>query len=340
MRTARLDAGLDRGPDVGDVHVDVPLAAGRRVDPDHDEAVAEGGEALVQAGDGVLVGVGEQVLDLAAGAGRRLVRQVLTGVPVPVLTAGQRRPGRLDAGHGRHQRVEHQAESGAAGVDHAGVPEDGELVGGGLQGDAGAVGGGPDDGRQFRRTGVDGGDRGVGTRAGDGEEGALLRVGDRRVRGDGGLLEGAGEGGTVGGGLPGQLVGETAEELGEDGAGVAPGAEHGAAGEDRPGRLRGAGALAVELGDGRLGGEEQVGAGVAVGDREDVEVVEPAAELGQDVDRGSVPLTDRGVIQRLQHGRRVPMRSDRTVDRDGFHARTRPDPARSRGAATPSRRKS
>ena len=254
---------------------------------------------------------------------------------MPVVAAGQRRTGRLDAGHGGHQGVEDEAEPRAAGVDHPGVPEDGELPGRGLQSDAGAVGRGTDDGGQVGLAGVDGGDRGVGAGAGDGEEGALLRIGDRGVGGDGGLLEGAGEGGAVRGRLAGELVGEAAEELGEDGAGVAPGAEHRAAGEDRPGRLGGARALAVELGDGGLGGEEEVGARVAVGNREDVEIVEPAAELGQDLDRGSVPLTDRGVVQRLSaraegtHAGRQDRRSRPVPPRIGF---------RSRGAATSSRR--
>ena len=35
-------------------------------------------------------------------------------------------------------------------------------------------------------------------------------------------------------------------------------------------------------------------------------------DCGQDLDRGSVPLTDRSVVQRLQHGRRVPSGCDRT----------------------------
>ena len=158
----------------------------------------------------------------------------------------------------------------------------------------------------------------------------FLGVGDRGVGGVGRLLQGGGEGRTVGRGLAGELVGEAAQELGEDGAGVAAGTEDGAAGEHRPGGLGGARALAVERGDGGLGGEQEVGAGVAVGHREDVEVVEPAAGLGQDVDRGPVPLTDRCVVQRLQHGRRVPMTGDRT----GSLRRIPGRPGASGGAAT------
>ena len=100
----------------------------------------------MQAGDGVLVGVGEQVLHLAAGAG------AAAGAAGPRPEC--RCPWSRRASGGRagstpvtvvDQRVEDQAEARAAGVDHAGVAEDGELAGGGLQGDAGAVGGGPDD---------------------------------------------------------------------------------------------------------------------------------------------------------------------------------------------------
>jgi hypothetical protein len=301
------------------VDVDVVLTSGRGVDADDDQTVAEGGEPLVQAGDGALVGVGEQELDLAAGPCRGLVREVLAGVDVGVRVAGlatsEGWAGRFDAGHGGDQRVEDQAEAGAAGVHHSGVAEGSELTRRRLEGGAGAVGGRADDVGQVDAPLVDGRDGGCGPRSGDGEERSFLRVGDGGVGGVGRLLEGGGEGRALGGGLTGEMVGEAAEELGEDGAGVAAGPEDGAAGEDRPGGLGGARAFAVEGGDGGPGGEQEISAGVAVGDREYIEVVEPVPGLGQDFDRGAVPLTDRCVVQRLQHGRRVPMTDDRTGDR-------------------------
>jgi hypothetical protein len=317
---AGLDAGLDGGADVRDVDVHVVLTATGGVDADDHEAVAEGGEPFVQTGDRALVGVGEEELDLAAGAGRRLVREVLARVPVAVLATGEGRPGRFHAGHGGHQRVQDEAEAGAAGVHHSGVAEDGELLRRRLEGGPGTVGGRADDVGEVGSPLVDGGDGGRRAGTGHGEERPFLGVGHRGVGGVGRLLEGGGERRTVGRGLAGQMVGEAAEELGEDRARVAPGSEDGAAGEHRPGRLGGARALAVERGDSGLGGEQEVGAGVAVGHGEDVEIVETAPGLGQDSDHGPVPLTDRGVIQRLQHGRRVPMTGDRTRAHAGDRA--------------------
>src|SRR4051812_32519942 len=208
---AGFDARLDRRSDVGDVDVHVPLAAGGRVDPDDDEAVAQPREALVQAGDGLLVGVGQQVLHLAAGSGGRLVRQVLAGVPVPGLAAGQRRARRLDPGDGGDERVQHEAQAGATGVDHARLTEHRQLAGGGLEGCARAVGGSADDVGQRLAALVDRCDRALGTGARDGEEGSLLRVGHRGVGGVGRLLEGRGEGRAIGGRLVGQLVGQALE---------------------------------------------------------------------------------------------------------------------------------
>ena len=228
----------------------------------------------------------------------------------PAGAAGQRRARRLDAGDGGDERVEDEAEPRTAGVDDAGLAERGELARGGLQGGARAVG---------RRT-DDVGEIGVARRrprrrpplrrsAGDGEEGALLRVGDGGVGGVGGLLQRGGERRPVGGRLAGELVGEAAQQLGQDGAGVAACAEDGAAGEDRPGRTRrsrrrpwpgrapSTAACAVSR---RLVPVSPSGTGKTLRSSS------RAPGRGQGVDRGSVPLTDRGVVQRLQHGRRVP----------------------------------
>ena len=85
---ACLDPRLDGGPDVDGVDVDVPLAAAGRVDADDHEAVPERGQPGLQADDRLLVGVGEQVLDLAARPGWGLVRCVLAGVVVVVACRG------------------------------------------------------------------------------------------------------------------------------------------------------------------------------------------------------------------------------------------------------------
>src|SRR6185312_3240829 len=81
-------------------------------------------------------------------------------------------------------------------------------------------------------------------------------------------------------------------------------------GEGGPGRLPRAG-VALEALDGGVGGEQQVGAGVAVRDREDVELVDRVPRCGQRSDSGPAPLAGRGVVQRLEHGRRVPSGNDR-----------------------------
>jgi hypothetical protein len=235
-----------------------------------------------------------------------------------VLAAGQRRAGRLDAGDRGDQRVEDQAQARAAGVDHPGVAEGGQLAGVASRAARAPSAAARTTSASAVRPSSTAATAASGTGARDGEEGALLGVGHRAVGGVGRLLQGGGEGRAVGRRLAGELVGQAAEELGEDRAGVAPGAEHGAAGEDGPGGLGAARPRrGVERGHGRLGGEQEVGAGVAVGHREDVEVVEPAAGLGQGLDRGPAPLADRGVVQRLQHGRRVPMPPTATGDRAG-----------------------
>ena len=130
---------------------------------------------------------------------------------------------------------------GTPGVHDAGLAEGGELARGRLQRGAGAVGRRTDDVGEIGVARVDGGHGRLGAGAGDGEEGALLRVGDGAVGGVGGLLQRGGERRPVGGRLAGELVGEAAQQLGEDGAGVAARPEDGAAGEDRPGGLGGAG---------------------------------------------------------------------------------------------------
>ena len=163
VRPAGLDAGLDRRADVGDVHVDVPLPAGRGVDADHDQAVAERRRAALQPGDGRLVGVGEQVLHLAARARRGGWCGASLGRAAGARGRGGRSGGRtgLDAGRPRRPGRRAQARARAAGVHDPGLAEHGELVGGVLERDAGAVGGGPDDVGQLGAALVDRGDRGL-----------------------------------------------------------------------------------------------------------------------------------------------------------------------------------
>ena len=130
----------------------------------------------------------------------------------------------------------------------------------------------------------------VGHLAEDGQHRPLGRLADRVVGGVGGAGEGGGDQHRVDqlAGAAGQLLGGAADDLAEDHAGVAAGAH-----QRRPGqRLDQLGAadlvdlLAVEpieLGHHRVQGHRHVVARVAVGDREDVEVVHllaPGLERG------------------------------------------------------------
>ena len=121
----------------------------------------------------------------------------------------------------------------------------------------------------------------VGHLAEDGQHRPLGRLADRVVGGVGGGGEGGGDQHRVDqlAGPAGQLLGGAADDLAEDHAGVAAGAH-----QRRPGqRLDQLGAAdlvdleaveAVELLHHRPHGHRHVVAGVAVGDREDVEVVD------------------------------------------------------------------
>ena len=145
----------------------------------------------------------------------------------------------------------------------------------------------------------------VGHLAEDGQHRPLGRLADRVVGGVGGAGEGGGDQHRVDqlAGAAGQLLGGAADDLAEDHAGVAAGAH-----QRRPGqRLDQLGAAdlvdllaveAVELLHHRAHRHRHVVAGVAVGDREDVEVVDLlAARLQRGVGRADDPpeAGDRGI---------------------------------------------
>jgi hypothetical protein len=198
---------------------------------------------------------------------------------------------RAPAGGGRLDRVEHDGEAASAGVDDARLGEHGELLGCAGQGDAGGS----------RRCGEDVTGAGIGALgsrersvrrgAGHGEDGALDRRADRGVAGVGGRRHGGGDGlGTAVVGAGAGEVGDVGpEHLAEDHAGVAARAHERGPCEERHALLE------AEVGVGRAGGaqlvaggrdgEEHVGAGVAVGDRVDVEGVDLLTRRGQGVGR-------------------------------------------------------
>ena len=124
----------------------------------------------------------------------------------------------------------------------------------------------------------------LGGQAGDGEDGALGRLHDGLVGGGHALVEGGSQGHAVGGVVVLQGLGHAAEEQGEDDAGVATGAPQQGGGVGGGSLGHGGGGLFLGLSGGGANGQGHVGAGVAVGHREDVELVD-ALFLG--VDGGS-----------------------------------------------------
>ncbi|CAB4720915.1 unannotated protein [freshwater metagenome] len=294
--TPRLDAGLDRGADIVDVHMDVPQLL---VADDH-EGVAEGGEAGAEPPDAVRGRV-EQVHHLVR---RPALAQVVARLRQRALrhrdqvtseTGGDR--DRSSAGHGGVGGVEDDGVAAPARVDHPGVAEGGELTRRGLERCA--------RGRRSRAedvapagVGISGQRDGrLGGGTGDREHGALdrhLHGGVARLRGQ---VQGVGEHdhvALVGRGL-GESTADRAQHLAQDDAGVAARTEERPATEGgqhrRERRLRARRHLVQRTTQrvaGRRDGEVHVRAGVAVGDGIDVERVDLLARrlerVGGDVD--------------------------------------------------------
>ena len=184
VRPAGLDAGLDGGAHVVDVDVDVPepLAA------DHDQGVAEPGEGAAQRRDGLVGGVEEvhhlvrrpAVHQVGAGLGARSGRGIRSS------GLDRRRPLAGERGLGG---VEDHHDAAAAGVDHPGVAEDLELVGGPRERLAGRGGaGGEHVARPDRRLALEQRRGRLGGGPADRQHRALDRRTDRRVARLGRLL--------------------------------------------------------------------------------------------------------------------------------------------------------
>ena len=116
--------------------------------------------------------------------------------------------------------------------------------------------------------------RPLGGQTGDGEHSALGGLHHRAVGGGHALLHGGGQQGAVGLVVALEGLGEAPEEEGEDDAGVAPGPPQQGSGGDGGGLAHGGGAALAQLGGGGADGEAHVGARVAVGNGEDVEIVD------------------------------------------------------------------
>ena len=302
LRAAGGHARLDGRARVVDVHVHVPQVGAA----DDEQRVAERVEGRPQGLDRFGGGVGEQVHHLVGrplavaprsprssgscpgsvgevGCGRRRhgIRRA------PLVATVQRGPGRQQPvvggrpapGDDPVEGLEHEHAAGAAGVDDPGAGERLELVGGAGQRLLGGVDGGLAHVGE-RATGLGGLDRGGGTGIRDGEDGALLRVRDARAgRGRaGGERVGEQQGVDHLGLALDDGVAQAADQLADDDPGVAPGRQQdgpleGAALLHQGGLAQDAGVLVRgdDLVDGGVEGEVEVGAGVAVGHREDVE---------------------------------------------------------------------
>ncbi|CAM5240799.1 hypothetical protein SGLAM104S_09403 [Streptomyces glaucescens] len=339
---AGLDARLDGGTGVVHVHVDVP----QPVAADHHEGVPERVQPLPQPRHGGVVGLQQidHLEGGAAVLGdRRPFRAGLPVVPRGVLHSrvppgGRgRRCARCLPRAGLHQCPEHRHEPAPPGVDHSGALQHGELPGGGGEGGTRPVVGGPRHGtaavrarprHPHRFRGVRGG-------RGNGEHCPLHRVGDGLAGGVGGAAQGEPQPGAVGvrgGVVGGEHLGHATQQLGEDGPGVAARPDqrpvrHRAHGlrERRPlrparcgltrprsglTRCARSGLVAREHrlhgGGGRLDGQIQVRAGVAVRHRVHVDRVDLLARPPEGREREPAPGAHRESIEEcLRHLRHL-----------------------------------
>ena len=181
-------------------------------------------------------------------------------------------------GHGHAgQLVQHTLEDDqkafAASIHHAGLFQDGVLLDGVGQGDVALLDGGFQHGLGMGILPGGGGGLG-GSQTGHGEDGALGGLHDRLVGGGHAVIQGDGQITAVNGVLVLDGLGKAAEQQGEDHAGVAPGAPQQGGGVDRSHLAHGGVGLFAQLSGGGGDGKAHIGAGVAVGHGENVELVD------------------------------------------------------------------
>ena len=282
-RPAGVHPRLDGGADVVGVDVAVPQA----IPAYDDDGVADARPDLLEVLHGVVGGMQEvhhlvaQVADRAgvAGPGVGGVR------PTGASWVGGRHSGGLwqrAAVQHEQERIEEEEETGASGVDHAGLGQHRQHLG-----RAGQRLGRPDPGRLDHAhqpvSPSDATRRPVGGGAGHGEDGALHRahhgppgqLGRVRERLDqqrGSDAARAGAWAAVG---RGHALAHAAQQLGEDHARVAPGAHERTVADGLADvGQRGLTLDRVELAHHGLEGERHVGARVAVGHGVDVQAVD------------------------------------------------------------------
>ena len=262
--------GLVEGP-AGVVGVDVNLD--NLVVVHQYQAVANGGQevpqllrvVLVLPGDDELGAVGEgDILGVEVGEIRLLLHLVLAAAlgHHHILTP-------QGAEHGLQS--EHPAL--AAGIHHPGLLQHRVLVDGVGQGDPGLFQGGLLD--KFDEIVLPGGLGGLGSRQpGHGEDGALGGLHHRLVGGIHTVLQSGGPEHAVGGVAALQGLGNSPEQQGKNHAGVAScPPQHGGGGNLGGGvQLRVLGL--AQVGGGGVDGHGHIGAGVAVGNREHIQLVQ------------------------------------------------------------------
>ena len=180
--------------------------------------------------------------------------------------------------------LEHHHDALTARVHHAGLFQHGQLVGGVLQS---GLTGGHHLGPQALLVHVGAGGGLLGGQPGDGEDGALGGLHDRLVGGLHAHLQRRGQVGGGGGGLALQRLGKAAEQKAGDNAGVAAGAPQHGGGGGLAGLAHGAVVRqGLQLTAGGAHRHAHVGAGIAIGDREHVQLVHAGALVGDVVRAG------------------------------------------------------
>ena len=232
--------GVQEGPEGLHIHVVLPL-------DDELGAVGEGDVVGVEVGEvGGVLG-----LTLGSGGG----------------------DGQILALQSQSHGLQSQQPALAAGIDHAGLLQDGVHVGGGGQSDLRLGDGGVMD--ELDVVVLPGGLGGLGgSQTGDGENGALGGLHDGLVGGVHAALERLSPHNAVGLGLALQGVGDAPHQQGQDDAGVASCAPQHGGGSGLGGLLQGGVLHLAQVCGGGVDGHGHVGAGVAIGHGEHVQVVE------------------------------------------------------------------
>ena len=205
---------------------------------------------------------------------------VADGGEVRLVLGGVLHLGHRLAPQGAEHALQNDKVALAAGIHHAGLLQDGVHLDGlrqrgvaGLDGLVQHVLGGVLLASRLQRA--------LGSKTGDGKHRALGGLHHRAVGGGDALLHGGGQLCAVRLGQPLEHLAHAPEQQGQDNAGVAAGAPQQSGGRDLGGLLQCGRLHPPQLGHGGLDGQGHIGAGVAVGHRENVQVVD-ALLLGGD----------------------------------------------------------